>query len=150
MTRTYARNEARYDRKLIDMMVADGFATAFETAKGTIYVLKTDHGSVKVTADQIFDVAPEDQPIILVEGEVFDDNAAEAALAEAETRDSAIQEYKKLAADAGMSVAEYTDGEYYIDVDGRVACAEDLFRAERAAKKVSRFDRLDAAMGRFA
>lgn len=55
MTRSYARDEVRYDRTAIDVALAEGLAKAFETAKGTFYVLKTDHGSFKITPDQIVD-----------------------------------------------------------------------------------------------
>ncbi|AEJ94847.1 hypothetical protein PBI_ARCHERS7_147 [Mycobacterium phage ArcherS7] len=63
MALTYARDNIRYSRTAIDQAVAEGFAKAFETAKGIFYVLKTDQGSFKVTPDMIDEdgMSPEEQ-----------------------------------------------------------------------------------------
>jgi hypothetical protein len=54
MSRTYNRDTIRWDQTLLDMLVAENMATAYETALGTIYVVKQpEGGSVKVTPEQI-------------------------------------------------------------------------------------------------
>ena len=119
----YAREAATYTQAEIDAAVAAGTAKFFEAAG--IYVLKRpEGGSVKVTRDQI--VAPFE-----------DDNAAEAALADAEAyfgidEDQAYYEAK---ADAqGISVEELTDGEY---------------RDSRTQTRASRAARIDELMARW-
>lgn len=51
MSRTYPRDEARYDYDILQLMVADGFAVHYPDAD--VYVLKTDHGSVAVRSHQV-------------------------------------------------------------------------------------------------
>ncbi len=98
----YARERLIFDQYYLDHEVESGRAKVFSTAKGDIYVLKlADGGSIKVTQDMI-----------------DDGNAAEAALAAqdwAEAQESApAASWDTIeAADAmGISVGEYTDGEY--------------------------------------
>lgn len=160
----YARELITYSDIEIAEMVEEGTATFFATAKGPFYVVKRPQGgSIKVAADQIvhvseahikeaidcsearFDHEPEPTMAQIAATakrfamEDIDDNAAEAALADAELRDSAIQDYLVAAQELGTSVEEYTDGEYYVN-NGRVFSAE-----ERAKTTVaSRAARLDA------
>lgn len=54
MTRTYDRDTVKWDAATIQLLVEDQRATAYPTAKGTIYVVKLgEGGSVKVTPDMI-------------------------------------------------------------------------------------------------
>lgn len=109
----YARELLTFDQYYLDFEVEAGRAKVFPTAKGDIYVLKlADGGSIKVTQDMI-----------------DDGNAAEAALAAQDALEAANlyppfavdTVYSVPAADAatiaaadaeGISVGEYTDGEY--------------------------------------
>lgn len=115
MTRTYERQTITYDRTLIDVALADGIAKAFETAKGTFYVLKTDQGTFKVTQDQILDAdyEPEFDPDAayerFLETRYSDEHRAEEAV---ERANGALDYYEAKAAAEGISVGEYTDGEY--------------------------------------
>ena len=94
----YARELLTFDQYYLDFEVEAGRAKVFSTAKGDIYVLKlADGGSIKVTQDMI-----------------DDGNAAEAALAAQDALDVPAASWDTIeAADAmGISVGEYTDGEY--------------------------------------
>ena len=51
MSRTYPREDARYDYDILQLMVDDGFAVYYPSAD--VYVLKTDHGSVAVRPHQV-------------------------------------------------------------------------------------------------
>jgi hypothetical protein len=107
MTRTYPRSEARYDYDILQLMVADGFATYFPSAD--VYVLKTDHGSVAVRPHQVIhpaekaeifrNVPPSLEPVREVLAEKV------AARSEAE---NLVEEYLT----ALHGIAENRDGEF--------------------------------------
>lgn len=99
----YAREHLTFSQDEIDAYVAAGVAKLFTTNIGPMYVVKRpEGGSIKVTPEMI-----------------VDDNAAEAALAEQDRLEALDYEVPAAswdtieAADAmGISVGEYTDGEY--------------------------------------
>ena len=134
----YARERLTFDQYYLDYEVECGRAKVFPTTKGDIYVLKlADGGSIKVTQDMI-----------------DDGNAAEAALAAQDALEAAnlyppFPEVETVysipaalatliaAADAeGVSVGEYTDGEYRDPRPSRKAQIE-----TRAARLDSLLDR---------
>lgn len=123
MTRTYSRNEATYDRKLIDMMVEAGMAKSFPNG---IFVVKTDDRSFAVRPHQIYEIAAEAMPVIVIE----DDNAAEADLADQDAAMDELAVYEAKAAALGISVEEYTDGEYTSRVCAHDRSAEDALFAK--------------------
>ena len=51
MSRTYPREDARYDYDILQLMVTDGFAVYYPAAD--VYVLKTESGSVAVRPHQV-------------------------------------------------------------------------------------------------
>lgn len=54
MNRTYNRDTVQWDQSTLTVLVEEGQATAYQTALGTIYVVKLpEGGSVKVTPTQI-------------------------------------------------------------------------------------------------
>lgn len=54
MSRTYDRDTIQWDQQTLTVLVEEGRATAYQTALGTIYVVKLpEGGSVKVTPAQI-------------------------------------------------------------------------------------------------
>jgi hypothetical protein len=103
---------ARYDRSVVDLFVAEGVATAFPLKDGTVnYVVKLDGRTFAIKAHQI-DETPVANFTILVDGVEFDDNAAEAALADEDNQMTDQQRYEAEADALGISVGELTDGEY--------------------------------------
>ena len=146
MTRTYARETVTYTQADIDALVDAGRAEYFAGMPGYVIDKK-----VAVRTHQILDRAPvsfipqDDVAANVAVALGDDDNAAEAALAAVELRESSIQDYIELAAAQGISVEEYTDGEYYVN-NGRVFSAED--RARYAAKSTV-FQRFDAILADF-
>jgi hypothetical protein len=145
MTTKYAREEISYDIDMLDILVAQGMAKMFVTTKGPIYVVKQiDGSSVKVTGEQI--VRAYSDQLMAWEQEQIDaanmlpigideDNAAEAMLADAEAflRDRDVElapvaspEMEAAAARQGVSISEYTDGEYVSRKARRVEIASFL------------------------
>ncbi|ASZ74633.1 hypothetical protein KHO57_gp058 [Mycobacterium phage Phabba] len=129
MTRTYARETVTFTQAEIDSLVADGRAQYFPGLPG--YVVDRKQA---VRMHQI--VAPV----------VEDDNAAEAWLAEQELAESSIQDYIRLADEQGISVEEYTDGEYYVN-NGRVFSAEERDRYSAKSRVFQKFDDILADFG---
>lgn len=107
MTRTYERQTIRYPRSTIDQLEAEGRAVYFPGLPG--YVLDK---KVPVRNHQILeDEAPADLDLSM--GVYDNDWKIELGRIEAEDRHrNELVEYERKAAAEGISVGEYTDGEY--------------------------------------
>lgn len=131
MTRTYARETVTYTQAEIDALVRADRAVYFPGLPGYVIDKK-----IAVRTHQIVTAPVEEE----------DDNAAEAWLADQELAESSTQDYIALAEAQGVSVEEYTDGEYYVN-DGRVFSAEERDRYSAKSRVFQKFDDILADFG---
>ncbi|ACH62059.1 hypothetical protein MYRNA_51 [Mycobacterium phage Myrna] len=106
MTRTYARETVTFTQAQIDALVAEGRATYYPGLPGYVIDRKQAVRMHQIVAAPVVDT--------VWSSPIEDDNAAEAWLADQDRYEVPAASWDTIeAADAmGISVGEYTDGEY--------------------------------------
>jgi len=113
MTRTYERQIIKYSRSAIDQLEAEGRAVYFPGLPGYVLDKKIPVRNHQILEDEAPFVNHSEDPDAayerFLETRYADEHRAEEAV---ERANGALDHYEAAAAAAGVSVGEYTDGEY--------------------------------------